>query len=84
MVLCSSAQHKYFTKFQLESNNEITEPVILIENDETININSINNKQKFLHISSWLHTSFLRKKFIVKELAHAIVESGKSEIGRAG
>ena len=44
IIFSKNSCGKYFTRFQLESNNEITEPVISIENDETININSINNK----------------------------------------
>ena len=44
IIFSKNSFGKYFTKFQLESNNEITEPVISIENDETININIINNK----------------------------------------
>ena len=44
IIFSKNSFGKYFTRFQLESNNEITEPVISIENDETININSINNK----------------------------------------
>ena len=44
IIFAKNSFGKYFTRFQLESNNEITEPVISIENDETININSINNK----------------------------------------
>lgn len=44
IIFSKNSFGKYFTRFQLESNNEITEPVISIENDETININLVNNK----------------------------------------
>ena len=44
IVFTKNSFGKYVTRIQMESNNEVAEPIIEIEKDETININKIENK----------------------------------------
>lgn len=53
IIFSKNSLGKYLKKVKLESNNEIIEPVISIENEETIIINSINNKTYYFKIKNY-------------------------------
>lgn len=53
LILSRYSFGKYYKKFNLESDNNISKAIILIENDSTININSIENKIFYYKIKNY-------------------------------
>jgi len=87
ILLSNNSLGKYFSKIRLESENDIIEPVIIIENDETININSIDKKIYNFKIKNYNNEEKISKldieyyiKIIVSENIFIKVYKNKQEI----
>lgn len=53
LILSIDSLGKYYKEFNLESNNNISKAIISVENDLTLNINSIENKAFFLKVKNY-------------------------------
>lgn len=53
LILSRDSLGKYHKEFNLESNNDISKAVISVENDLTLNINSIENKTFFIKVKNY-------------------------------